>query len=144
LTFAPQQPFVVESFKNCEGLGRVAIMEGKFLNLCSFVSFCLDQGVNLGMSLYLVSLFSFFCVPLGRQHGCGMCNAHSLIVSTGTRNRVINILVCSQAVFFALYRFYLFSLLVCSADARKSDQGYIFGREVVWIREHENLSSVRS
>lgn len=28
ITFAPQQPFVVESFKACEGLGRVAIMEG--------------------------------------------------------------------------------------------------------------------
>jgi elongation factor 1-alpha len=27
-TFEPQQPFVVDSFKNCEGLGRVAIMEG--------------------------------------------------------------------------------------------------------------------
>jgi len=28
VVFAPQQPFVVDSFKNCEGLGRVAIMEG--------------------------------------------------------------------------------------------------------------------
>eukprot|EP00343_Euplotes_focardii_P007109 CAMPEP_0205822666 /NCGR_PEP_ID=MMETSP0206-20130828/13458_1 /ASSEMBLY_ACC=CAM_ASM_000279 /TAXON_ID=36767 /ORGANISM="Euplotes focardii, Strain TN1" /LENGTH=468 /DNA_ID=CAMNT_0053119121 /DNA_START=62 /DNA_END=1468 /DNA_ORIENTATION=+ len=28
VTFAPQQPFVVDVFKNCEGLGRVAIMEG--------------------------------------------------------------------------------------------------------------------
>eukprot|EP00310_Coccolithus_braarudii_P017132 CAMPEP_0183334224 /NCGR_PEP_ID=MMETSP0164_2-20130417/2886_1 /TAXON_ID=221442 /ORGANISM="Coccolithus pelagicus ssp braarudi, Strain PLY182g" /LENGTH=466 /DNA_ID=CAMNT_0025503323 /DNA_START=25 /DNA_END=1425 /DNA_ORIENTATION=+ len=26
--FEPQQPFVVDSFKKCEGLGRVAIMEG--------------------------------------------------------------------------------------------------------------------
>jgi len=26
--FDPQQPFVVDTFKNCEGLGRVAIMEG--------------------------------------------------------------------------------------------------------------------
>jgi len=26
--FEPQQPFVVDAFKNCEGLGRVAIMEG--------------------------------------------------------------------------------------------------------------------
>jgi len=26
--FEPQQPFVVDSFKNCEGLGRVALMEG--------------------------------------------------------------------------------------------------------------------
>jgi len=26
--FEPQQPIVVETFKNCEGLGRVAIMEG--------------------------------------------------------------------------------------------------------------------
>jgi elongation factor 1-alpha len=28
VTFEPQQPFVVDNFKNCEGLGRVAIMEG--------------------------------------------------------------------------------------------------------------------
>jgi len=27
-TFEPMQPFVVDTFKNCEGLGRVAIMEG--------------------------------------------------------------------------------------------------------------------
>jgi len=26
--FQPQQPFVVDTFKNCEGLGRIAIMEG--------------------------------------------------------------------------------------------------------------------
>lgn len=28
IIFEPQQPFVVEGFKSCEGLGRVAIMEG--------------------------------------------------------------------------------------------------------------------
>jgi len=28
LVFEPQQPFVVDLFKNCEGLGRVAILEG--------------------------------------------------------------------------------------------------------------------
>ena len=28
LIFEPQQPFVVDTFKSCEGLGRVAIMEG--------------------------------------------------------------------------------------------------------------------
>jgi len=28
VVFEPQQPFVVDSFKNCEGLGRIAIMEG--------------------------------------------------------------------------------------------------------------------
>ena len=28
VVFAPQQPLVVDSFKNCEGLSRVAIMEG--------------------------------------------------------------------------------------------------------------------
>jgi len=28
IVFEPQQSFVVDSFKNCEGLGRVAIMEG--------------------------------------------------------------------------------------------------------------------
>ena len=31
ITFEPQQPFVIDSFKNCEGLGRVAIMEGNGL-----------------------------------------------------------------------------------------------------------------
>lgn len=28
IQFAPQQPFVCDGFKNCEGLGRIAIMEG--------------------------------------------------------------------------------------------------------------------
>merc|ERR1711874_192176 len=28
VSFEPQQPFVVDSFKNCEGLGRIAVMEG--------------------------------------------------------------------------------------------------------------------
>jgi elongation factor 1-alpha len=28
VVFEPQQPFVVDSFKECEGLGRIAIMEG--------------------------------------------------------------------------------------------------------------------
>jgi len=28
IRFEPQQPFVADNFKNCEGLGRVAIMEG--------------------------------------------------------------------------------------------------------------------
>merc|ERR1711934_1338396 len=28
IVMEPQQPFVVDSFKACEGLGRVAIMEG--------------------------------------------------------------------------------------------------------------------
>jgi elongation factor 1-alpha len=28
VTFEPQQPFVADAFKSCEGLGRVAIMEG--------------------------------------------------------------------------------------------------------------------
>lgn len=28
VVFEPQQPFVVDSFKSCEGLGRIAIMEG--------------------------------------------------------------------------------------------------------------------
>jgi len=26
--FEPQQPFVIDTFKNCEGLGRIAVMEG--------------------------------------------------------------------------------------------------------------------
>jgi len=28
VVFQPQSPFVVDSFKSCEGLGRIAIMEG--------------------------------------------------------------------------------------------------------------------
>src|SRR5690606_5491668 len=28
VVFEPQRPFVVDTFANCEGLGRVAIMEG--------------------------------------------------------------------------------------------------------------------
>lgn len=28
LTFEPLSPFVVDTFKSCEGLGRIAIMEG--------------------------------------------------------------------------------------------------------------------
>lgn len=28
LEFEPQQPFVVDLFKNCEGFGRIVIMEG--------------------------------------------------------------------------------------------------------------------
>jgi len=28
VVFEPQQPFVVEGFSSCEGLGRIAIMEG--------------------------------------------------------------------------------------------------------------------
>ena len=28
VVFKPQHPFIVDSFNNCEGLGRVAIMEG--------------------------------------------------------------------------------------------------------------------
>jgi len=27
-TFAPQQPLVVDSFKNCEGLSRIAFLDG--------------------------------------------------------------------------------------------------------------------
>ena len=28
ITFEPQQPFVVDSFKNCEGLSRIAVLDG--------------------------------------------------------------------------------------------------------------------
>merc|ERR1712224_1116201 len=28
VTFEPQQPFVTDSFKNCEGLSRIALMDG--------------------------------------------------------------------------------------------------------------------
>lgn len=46
LTFAPQQPFVVEGFKQCEGLGRVAIMEGNtvvMLGKVTKVQFTADE-----------------------------------------------------------------------------------------------------
>jgi elongation factor 1-alpha len=45
VVFEPQQPFVVDNFKNCEGLGRVAIMEGNgvvMLGKCSAVEFKVD------------------------------------------------------------------------------------------------------
>ena len=38
VTFEPQQPFVVDSFKTCEGLGRVAIMEGNSVVMLGKVS----------------------------------------------------------------------------------------------------------
>jgi elongation factor 1-alpha len=28
VTFAPQQPLVVDTFKNCEGLSRIAFLDG--------------------------------------------------------------------------------------------------------------------
>jgi len=31
VVFQPQQPLVVDSFKNCEGLGRIAMMDGSFV-----------------------------------------------------------------------------------------------------------------
>jgi len=40
VTFAPQQAFVVDSFKNCEGLGRVAIMEGNSVVMLGKVVKC--------------------------------------------------------------------------------------------------------
>ena len=42
LVFEPQQPFVIDSFKSCEGLGRVAILEGNgvvMLGKCISVEF---------------------------------------------------------------------------------------------------------
>lgn len=42
LVFEPQQPFVIDSFKECEGLGRVAILEGNgvvMLGKCISVEF---------------------------------------------------------------------------------------------------------
>jgi elongation factor 1-alpha len=38
--FEPQQPFVVDTFKNCEGLGRVAIMEGASVIMLGKVTTC--------------------------------------------------------------------------------------------------------
>ncbi|PXF48786.1 Elongation factor 1-alpha [Gracilariopsis chorda] len=46
IIFEPQQPFVVEGFKSCEGLGRVAIMEGNtvvMLGKAIKVEFNLDK-----------------------------------------------------------------------------------------------------
>jgi len=43
--FQPQQPFVVDSFKNCEGLGRIAIMEGATVVMLGKVVECtFDDG----------------------------------------------------------------------------------------------------
>jgi elongation factor 1-alpha len=42
IVFEPLQPFVVDSFKNCEGLGRVAVMEGNsvvMLGKCTDVEY---------------------------------------------------------------------------------------------------------
>jgi elongation factor 1-alpha len=33
VVFEPQQPFVVDTYANCEGLGRVAIMEGNSVQM---------------------------------------------------------------------------------------------------------------
>jgi len=45
VVFQPQQPFVVDSFKNCEGLGRIAIMEGATVVMLGKVIECVaDDG----------------------------------------------------------------------------------------------------
>jgi elongation factor 1-alpha len=45
VVFQPQQPFVVDSFKNCEGLGRIAIMEGATVVMLGKVIECIaDDG----------------------------------------------------------------------------------------------------
>jgi elongation factor 1-alpha len=40
VSFEPQQPFVVDSFKNCEGLGRIAVMEGNSVVMLGKVVKC--------------------------------------------------------------------------------------------------------
>jgi elongation factor 1-alpha len=40
VVFAPVQPFVADTFKNCEGLGRVAIMEGNGVVMLGKVCAC--------------------------------------------------------------------------------------------------------
>jgi len=40
IVMEPQQPFVVDSFKSCEGLGRVAIMEGNSVVMLGKVTKC--------------------------------------------------------------------------------------------------------
>jgi elongation factor 1-alpha len=40
VVFEPQQPFVVDSFKSCEGLGRIAIMEGNTVVMLGKVTKC--------------------------------------------------------------------------------------------------------
>jgi len=48
VVFAPQQPFVVDSFKSCEGLGRIAIMEGAtVVMLGKVVEVTFDDGVKV-------------------------------------------------------------------------------------------------
>jgi elongation factor 1-alpha len=45
VVFQPMQPFVVDSFKNCEGLGRIAIMEGATVVMLGKVIDCVaDDG----------------------------------------------------------------------------------------------------
>jgi len=49
VVFAPQQPFVVDSFKTCEGLGRIAIMEGAtVVMLGKVVEVIFDDGKDAG------------------------------------------------------------------------------------------------
>jgi len=45
IVFEPQSPFVVDSFKKCEGLGRIAIMEGNGVVMLGKITKCtkLDQ-----------------------------------------------------------------------------------------------------
>jgi len=45
--FEPMQPFVVDAFKNCEGLGRIAIMEGNGVVMLGKIvarEFAADEG----------------------------------------------------------------------------------------------------
>ena len=39
-TFEPQQPFVADSFKNCEGLSRIAFMDGNGVVMLGKVVAC--------------------------------------------------------------------------------------------------------
>jgi elongation factor 1-alpha len=50
VTFEPQAPFVVDTFKACEGLGRVALMEGNSVIM-----------VSVDLCEKLSPLLSFFC-----------------------------------------------------------------------------------
>merc|ERR1712087_865739 len=38
VTFEPQQPFVTDSFKNCEGLSRIALMDGNGVRMLGKVA----------------------------------------------------------------------------------------------------------
>ncbi|KAK3257298.1 hypothetical protein CYMTET_33609 [Cymbomonas tetramitiformis] len=48
VTFAPQQPLVVDSFKNCEGLSRIALLDGNTAVMLGKVISCKAKDADAG------------------------------------------------------------------------------------------------